>query len=188
MTANVLAGFRSSGIIPLDSIQVLNKIIPRQNNIAFRNNALTESFKNIMENVTTNENISKPKRRKKINVPAGKSISSNDLSNHPLENDEELDKYPLQNTEQSTSYADLLESQDSESDEDTSEQNSDNVNFKTAVTDCIILKQNMFIVVSFMYMYNEGTKQQKNKEFVVKILNVQDNKTHIIRLNRSNFY
>lgn len=45
-----------------DSTQILRKIIPRVNSIAFRNKALAETFTNIMERTRRNKDNSRPKR------------------------------------------------------------------------------------------------------------------------------
>lgn len=77
---NSIAGFNACGIVPLNPNKVLNKI-PRNvenNNAENDDRAWSQTIVNHLDNLKTTPN-QVTKRGKKINIEAGKSVSSNDL-------------------------------------------------------------------------------------------------------------
>lgn len=76
--ANVLAGFRACGIIPVNREIVTKKLIPRGVETV-ATGALNDSFSDIMGNLVRENRTEKKKRSKKIDIPAGKGICPEDL-------------------------------------------------------------------------------------------------------------
>lgn len=89
---NAIAGFKASGIYPLDKEQVLKKI-PKQKNeeeeVAEINRSWTEAIVNHLKEARgfTNTPQSRPRRGKRLAVPAGKSIVPDDVINKEIDED-----------------------------------------------------------------------------------------------------
>lgn len=75
---NVLAGFRASGIYPLDKDEVLKRLPNSLNNIeqnrTEETTELVESFQLFLERTRTAETAPLKKRKKKVDLPPGKSV------------------------------------------------------------------------------------------------------------------
>jgi hypothetical protein len=84
---NIKSGFSGSGMLPLNRQKVLGKLIPSGHE-SVNEEALNNSFVEIMNKQTAVSATPPKTRKKKINVPAGKSISSVDLES------EETDPQP----------------------------------------------------------------------------------------------
>lgn len=82
---NLKSGFRKTGIFPIDRQQVLNRlcntIITNASETVRENvgNTFIEHLKKVRQEATTVRQI---RRKKRLNVPPGKSISSTDFMNN----------------------------------------------------------------------------------------------------------
>lgn len=184
---NIKAGFASSGIVPLNRERVLQKLLGSKRRMD--NNALTESFTNIMNEVTQVQPKPPPTKRKKINVPAGKSICLADIENDKTASTEEIatEETTTKDTETQETESQETEAQETVDDETRSLNNvSDEEDFPSVskaneVTIAPPLKVNpeknillvdMFIVVAFTYDTN--CKKQTEKCFVAQIKNISN--------------
>lgn len=178
MSTYIKSGFRATGIIPLDPAHVLKKLLPKKT-ATVDDAALSQSFSNIMANVTAKEVVQR-KRRKKINVPPGRSVCLDDFEND--ENAVQTEPGPTpgpSNINQREETETNEETEDNEETENNAEDSDEDElprrNCKTALTNFSLLKANMFVVVSFVF--DEGTKKEKSKEYVAKILEIKENET-----------
>lgn len=79
MSQNIKSGFASSGIFPTDRNRVLTKLIPSGRSQPLNNEALNDSFTEIMKKQTATINTETRKRTKRLDVPPGKSVALADL-------------------------------------------------------------------------------------------------------------
>lgn len=161
LSANIISGFKACGIIPLNQEEVLKKIKPRYDEIN-ENNNLVACFENVIAEVTRLEKRDVPKRKKRFDVPAGKSVCTEDLEMHSAE---ELNQINEENM-------DITQTQsDSDMEEDISfADDSSTRNIKTKVRNICDIEERCFIIASFIY--NLGTKKEHKKHFVAKVLKI----------------
>lgn len=169
MKTNIVAGFKATGISPFDPQKVLSKIKPRINGIGDENaRVLVESFTEVMTDLTKVNDRNAPKRKTRIDVPAGQSVSSADLSGAGPSGIEQQSPAEQEESEISNSpnhlNQDTISEMDYFDDEDTGEA-------KTEVKCAKDINENDFVIVSFRY--NEGTKKECAKEFVCRILKIK---------------
>lgn len=190
------AGFKACGIVPLDRNQVLKRLLGQLENPD--DDALVGSFRDIMsDTVKTNEKPNPTRKRKKINVPPGKSVTMADFEKiqNPRQNSEaNTDEQPEEQQSGPEEENEIIESEQLEysfSDSDleplstimhddpgqgTSGQSVIKQHAEKRVpenSDDIVV--NTFIVATFIY--NEQTKKQTEKSYVAKVLQkFNDNK------------
>lgn len=160
--ANILAGFKATGISPLNEEKVLEKIRPPiSSNQPTAETAMKDSFVHILKDLTNVAEKSTIKRKRKIKVPAGMSISTADLevatSSTIKTNETKDDAHELDEGE----YEETNENEEIET----------QLNFKTEVTGPYDIEEGCFVVVSFTY--NENTKKQCVKEYVAQIIQLK---------------
>lgn len=165
ISKNVRSGFSASGIIPCDPHQVLHKVRKYEKNTTNQNDML-ESFSEVMSGVVAipQTATARPKRKSKINVAAGKSVSLNDLSEKDGPNHSTLSPSSPENAITSTDS-------ESESDKNETEEDTDDDTTKTSDTKVPATQDNIqegsFILVDFLY--NKGTKKEVTKTFVAQV-------------------
>lgn len=153
MGQNIRAGFTATGLIPLDRQQILKRI-PRKN---YSNpEDWTNTFNDFFEDV---RNSKKPsmKKRKKVDVLPGKSVSLDDFENTHTEQDKARDEINS-SASSSSGENEILESESEVSD-------SAHVNVIKSVVNIDDLKTDDFIEVSFR-------TEKQEKFFVGKVLNI----------------
>lgn len=187
MSNNIVSGFRATGIIPFDPEQVLKRI--RKQPAGGTDNAMRASFTEVMNAIVVplDQTTTRPKRKSKINVPAGKSVGLKDLSQvnggpSSVSTSQEDDangnaSSPHQNANNDAKSS-LIFSENDGVNEDSSEVSDDDSpevpEVKLPVTSDT-LQKGCFAIVKFLY--NEGTKKETTKEFVAQIEKVA--KTYI---------
>lgn len=108
----------------------------------------------------------RPKRKSKINVPAGKSVSLNDLSKTDASN-------PTTSRPKSPENAIASSDSASESDNNETDEETDNEILIPKTSDSKVpatpgnVKKDCFVLVDFLY--NKGTKKEVTKTFVAKV-------------------
>jgi hypothetical protein len=158
---NIKSGFSGSGILPLNRQKVLGKLIPSGRE-RLDEGALNNSFVEIMNKQTAVSATPPKTRKKKIDVPAGKSISSIDLESEVTDPQPGSSNDPTQILSETEEDCDIIENE-------SAIENSDVTQVKIPIQDCNMLA-NKFIVASFVY--NEGTKKESTKYFVAKVLKI----------------
>lgn len=180
MENNIRAGFTGSGIIPLDPQRVIRKLLKSKYNAEENNDAMVRSFVDIMAQQTSrNESKEKPKRKKRIDVPSGKSISVEDFHQEEphvgpsrrtrhcrqISNDSEEDTELLLENEKNIydTQTEVYDSQTSEPKIQTDETKTPNL---TQNRDD--LTENRFVIVRLTY--DKGTKKEVQKYFLGQII------------------
>lgn len=79
MSVNIVSGFRATGIIPFDQEKVLKRI--QKLPAGSTKDEIRTWFAEVMSAIVApvEQTTTKPKRKSKINVPAGKSVGLEDL-------------------------------------------------------------------------------------------------------------
>lgn len=99
--ANIQAGFRAAGISPLNRYEVLKHLPSGEPSNLQEDNAFIESFSTIINNSQLNESAPATKRKKKIDVAPGKSVSIRNLEIPMLRQTEEPEDESLQSSKES---------------------------------------------------------------------------------------
>lgn len=163
LSTNIKSGFAASGIIPFDLQRVLNKVLGRPaNNV--HNNALTQSFSEILTDKIGKDEKRTITRKKKINVEAGQSVKGSQFQNNDntpenVSNDNAAIDIEIQECEENSS------SDESEPSVPPKRQR----NIKKVPKKCDIFR-NSFVLVKFVY--NQGTKKETEKKFVAQVLEI----------------
>lgn len=169
MKENILSGFKATGISPYNAEIVLNKIQPRKYPLTAEQNHIRDSFSQIITDLTKVNDKIVPKRKQKIDVPAGKSLSSSDLMQDnisPIQSTSNIiDEETVRNEE--NAYAESENSFDDENIE--SETETEPTTFK--ITNICDISEGNFVVASFIY--DKNTKKEVEKKFVGKILRLK---------------
>ncbi|KAJ3661650.1 hypothetical protein Zmor_006038 [Zophobas morio] len=182
LAGDIKAGFTASGIIPLNPEKVLKHVTPSQARDAVDDEAMTESFDLIMQRQTLTPEIPNKKRGKKLEVPAGKSVSLKDiLPNHqPTETDDIYHPGPSNQEE--------MESESSEDDDidaksDNQRKIDNKITNKIPVTEICDINISDFVIREFIY--NDQTKKEKVKQFVAKVAQINDNNNIVVNCLRN---
>ncbi|KAG5871538.1 hypothetical protein JTB14_023962 [Gonioctena quinquepunctata] len=147
ISANILSGFEATGISTYNPEKVLPKIRPRNDETNQNNPAMVESFSNIMTELTRVNERPAITRKKKINVPSGKSIGLADLEEE----------------------ADVISTSDHSSRSSVVDETEDDI--MTPVETASDIHESDFILTSFIY--NAGTKKETKKLFVAQIMHMK---------------
>lgn len=77
---NIKAGFRKCGIVPLDSSQVLTRLPMQEEKEEEKIRAVSDSFTKLLKDMRYGSmNIREPKKKRKLEVVAGKSVSAEEV-------------------------------------------------------------------------------------------------------------
>lgn len=77
---NIKAGFRKCGIVPLDCNQVLARLPQQEENEEAKITAVSESFYKLLKEMRYGSmNIREPKKKRKLEVVAGRSVSAEEV-------------------------------------------------------------------------------------------------------------
>lgn len=177
MSNNIASGFRASGIIPFDPEQVLKVI--RKRPAGSVEEAMKVSFTEVMNVIVAplNPTSTRPKRKLKINVPAGKSVTLEDLCEInggtaavSTSQDSVINAYASTSKENANNDTNsVIVSDESFNDESSFEVPGDNSISKVPelpVT-CDTLKEGCFALVKFLY--NGGTKKDCQKLYYCEL-------------------
>lgn len=83
---NIKAGFRKCGIVPLDANQVLARLPLQEECEEIKKNIMTESFLNLLKDMRFGTmNIKEPRKKRKLEVVAGKSVSAEEIKSNEQE-------------------------------------------------------------------------------------------------------
>lgn len=183
MSNNIVSGFRATGIIPFNPELVLKSI--RKRPAEGTNEVMKESFTEVMNAIVAplDQTSTRPKRKAKINVPPGKSVGLDDL----CEVNGGMSTSSTSQEDVINRNASMSQENDTLNDDSTSEvpddvSSSEVPNVELPVT-CYTLKEGCFARVKFLY--NEGSKKERTKEFVARIEKIAK---HHINVNCLRFY
>ncbi|KAI4468079.1 hypothetical protein MML48_2g00013046 [Holotrichia oblita] len=171
LSENILSGFRATGISPFNPQVVMDKIKPR----TFALNepgtvrALEESFTQIITEKTTLTEKAISTRRKKIDVPAGQSVTVTDL----LEQERSTTRLATTSETVDEEDVDIISAGSSpqESFDDAKTIDDPMTDFKYQISKPCDIKKGCFVICSFIY--DKGTKKEIEKCFVAKILEIK---------------
>lgn len=168
LSSNIKSGFAASSIIPVDPKRVLNKVLGKPDDPS-DNNALTQSFTEIIETRIGKEEKHTLKRKKKISVEPGQSVKGSDF-NTQQEDIQELEEGETQEIEEGK----IQEIEETQNKGTSSSFNvvpiarRQSTTFIRPENNCDNIAKNSFVLIKFIY--NAGTKKQTEKKYVAQVL------------------
>lgn len=192
---NIKSGFTACGLVPVNRDRVLQKVVPRRHPIGHDDDALQQTFDNIMRRNTATPGIPNKKRSKKIDVPPGKAICIEDLSNNPQPgpSNSKKDLPGPSNSRKELEIENNFDESDIELSNDDMEIDSEDSSlcpdYETKTDLRLIPIENIddisvggFVISEFIY--NSKTKKETKKKFVSKIIVISTKKRITVKCLR----